>query len=193
MQVADVMSPASVTDTPNQTVRASAARMWEQQTGSLLVMDGERLAGIITERDVVRAVAQGFDLDATPTSAVMSRNVWTTAPRTPLVEAAQIMASRWIRHLPVVEANRVVGVLSLRDLAAVLATSGCLATDPTAHADHDGQPSQGGAGSRRAADLVQPLLPEVSMDETDLGWGDWYRDHSNDDRTLREVPPHHLG
>jgi CBS domain-containing protein len=197
--VADVMTPASVTDTPNETVRASASRMWEQQTGSLLVMDGERLAGIFTERDVVRAVAQGIDLDATPVGAVMSRDVVTTAPHTPLDEAARIMASRWIRHLPVVEEDRVVGVVSLRALAAALATLGRLGAHPaghghrTGHVDQDRRLDPGDAGARRAAELVGPLLPEVSADETDLGWGDWYLDDSNSDRIRTEVPPHHLG
>jgi CBS domain-containing protein len=133
--VADVMTPASVTDTAEETLRASAVRMWEQQTGSLLVMDGEQLAGIVTERDVLKAVARGKDVDAARTGDVMSRDVLTVSPDTPLHVAARVMASRWIRHLPVVDAGRVVGVVSLRDLVAVLAALGPASSDVNLPAD----------------------------------------------------------
>lgn len=121
MQVADVMTTASVTDSPSDTLTAAAARMWEQQTGSLVVMDGAELSGIITERDVMKAVARGLDLATTPVSAIMTRNVLTISPTTPLHEAARHMAARWIRHLPVVDGGEVVGMVSQRDLVGVFA------------------------------------------------------------------------
>ena len=55
MQVRDVMTEAVVTDSTTDTLRSAAERMWRQQTGARLVIDGERLAGIITERDLLRA------------------------------------------------------------------------------------------------------------------------------------------
>src|SRR5664279_2040261 len=61
-------------------IRAAAARMWAQQTGSLLVMDGAELIGIITERDVMKAIARGLDVEATPVSVVMTRHVQTVTP-----------------------------------------------------------------------------------------------------------------
>lgn len=118
------MSDASVTDAPSDTLKAAASRMWSQQTGSLLVMDGDRLAGIVTERDVMKAVARGLPVDSTPVSTIMTTNVLTVTPETSLYEAAQHMASRWIRHLPVVEDDRVVGMVSQRDLVGVLASFG---------------------------------------------------------------------
>jgi CBS domain-containing protein len=124
VQVAEVMTKASVTESPSDTLRDAANRMWAQQTGSLLVMDGDRLVGIITERDVMKAVARGSDLDATPVSAVMTRGVLTVAPDTSLHEAARHMATRWIRHLPVVVEGTVVGMVSQRDLCGVLAALG---------------------------------------------------------------------
>jgi CBS domain-containing protein len=133
--VADVMTPASVTDSPGETLRASAVRMWEQQTGSLLVMEGDRLAGIVTERDVLKAVARGKNVDVAVAGDLMSRDVLTVSPETPLHIAARIMASRWIRHLPVVESGRVVGVVSLRDLVAVLAALGPASGDVNLPAD----------------------------------------------------------
>src|SRR5207245_9527957 len=84
VQVADVMTRASVVDSPTDSLREAASRMWKQQTGSLLAMDGESLLGIITERDVMKAVARGADLDQTPVSAVMTSSVLTVTPQTSL-------------------------------------------------------------------------------------------------------------
>lgn len=121
MIVADVMTEASVVDTPDETLRAAAARMWRQQTGSLLIMDGDRLVGILTERDLLRAVARGADVDATGVSEVMTADVRTVDSGTSLHETARLMAANWIRHLPVVDGEKVVGVVSQRDLVGVLA------------------------------------------------------------------------
>src|SRR3712207_6803728 len=115
------MTNASVTESPSDSLRSAAETMWRQQTGSLLVMDGDDLVGIITERDVMKAVAQEKDVDATPVSDVMTRDVLTISPDTSAHEAARHMASRWIRHLPVVDGDGVVGVVSQRDLVGVFA------------------------------------------------------------------------
>jgi CBS domain-containing protein len=121
MRISDIMTKATVTDQPDDTLAEAAKRMWEQQTGSLLVLDGEDLVGIITERDVLKAVATGQSLDAR-VSEVMTKDVVTVNPSTSLREAARVMTERWIRHLPVLdEARRLVGVVSQRDLAGVLA------------------------------------------------------------------------
>ena len=121
MRVADIMTNASVTESPADSLRSAADTMWRQQTGSLLVMDGDELVGIITERDVMKAVAQGRDVDTTPVSDVMTKDVLTISPGTSAHEAARHMAARWIRHLPVIEDGRVVGVVSQRDLVGIFA------------------------------------------------------------------------
>jgi CBS domain-containing protein len=120
MKISEVMTPAAVTDRPDDTLRQAAGKMREQQTGSLLVLDGEDLVGIVTERDVLKAVATDVPLD-TPISEVMSKDLITVQPDTSLREAARIMTERWIRHLPVLEGSRLVGIVSQRDLAGVLA------------------------------------------------------------------------
>jgi CBS domain-containing protein len=120
VRISAIMTQAAVTDRPDDDLAAAARKMWEQQTGSLLVLQGEDLVGIITERDVLRAVATGTPL-GTPVSEVMSKELITVEPGTSLREAARIMTERWIRHLPVLEAGRLVGVVSQRDLAGVLA------------------------------------------------------------------------
>ena len=121
MIVADVMTGASITESPAESLRNAAAVMWKRQTGSLLIMDGEAVAGIVTERDLMKAVARGDDLDSTPVSAVMTRQVLTVEPDTSVADAARHMADRWIRHLPVVSEGRLVGMVSQRDLCKVLA------------------------------------------------------------------------
>jgi len=120
MRISDVMTEAAVTDRPDDSLEAAANKMWEQQTGSLLVLDAEELVGIITERDVLKAVATGTPLD-TPVSEVMSKGLITVEPGTSLREAAGIMTDKWIRHLPVLEGGTLVGIVSQRDLAGVLA------------------------------------------------------------------------
>jgi CBS domain-containing protein len=114
------MTEAALTDRSDDSLVSAARKMREQQTGSLLVTDGEQLLGIITERDVLRAVAEDVPLD-TPISEVMSKDLVTAEPSTSLREAARIMTEKWIRHLPVLEGGRLVGIVSQRDLAGVLA------------------------------------------------------------------------
>lgn len=120
MKVSDIMTKAAVTDSGDDTLAEGAARMWGAQTGSLLVTDGDQLVGIVTERDLLRAVGQGIDPKVVRLNEVMATDVITCGPQTSLREAARLMASKWIRHIPVVEGNRVVGVLSQRDLTGVL-------------------------------------------------------------------------
>jgi CBS domain-containing protein len=120
MRISEVMTEAAVTDRPDDSLAQAARKMWEQQTGSLLVLEGDDLLGIITERDVLKAVAAGTPLD-TPVSELMSKDLITVEPATSLREAAAIMSEKWIRHLPVLEAGKLVGIVSQRDLAGVLA------------------------------------------------------------------------
>jgi CBS domain-containing protein len=120
VRISDVMTEAALTDRPEDSLASAARKMREQQTGSLLVTDGEQLLGIVTERDVLRAVAEDISLD-TPISEVMSKDLVTAEPGTSLREAARIMTEKWIRHLPVLEGGRLVGIVSQRDLAGVLA------------------------------------------------------------------------
>jgi CBS domain-containing protein len=119
MRVSEVMTLAVVAEAADDTVADAARKMREQQTGSLLVMDGARLAGIFTERDVLKAVALGHDPATTPLKDRMTTDVVTIAPDAKLREAAAMMASKWIRHLPVVEGEKVVGVISQRDLVGI--------------------------------------------------------------------------
>jgi CBS domain-containing protein len=121
VHVSDVMTEASVTESSADTLRAAAERMWHQQAGSLLVTDDGRLTGIITERDVLRAVALGADPDRSTVDEFMTGDLYTVRPDMPLQEAAREMAVRWIRHLPVVKDGELLGVVSMRDVTGVFA------------------------------------------------------------------------
>lgn len=121
MKLSEIMTKATVSDAAEDTLAEAAARMWHAQTGSLLVMDGENLLGIVTERDLLRAVATGLDPTKVPLKDVMVADVITAGPQTTLKDAANLMATKWIRHLPIVDSGKVVGIISQRDLTGVLA------------------------------------------------------------------------
>jgi CBS domain-containing protein len=116
------MTAAAVTDAPADTISEAAAKMWQQQTGSLLVMESEKLIGILTERDLLRCTAEGIDAKSTSIAEVMTAEPVTISSDTALKDAAEIMFQKWFRHLPVVSPDgSVVGVISLRDLLTVVA------------------------------------------------------------------------
>jgi CBS domain-containing protein len=121
VKVSEIMTPAAVTDRPDDTLAEAARKMWEQQTGSLVVTEGDELIGIVTERDILKAAATGVDLESTRVSDAMTKDVVTAHPGMSLREAAGIMTDKWIRHLPVLDRGALVGILSQRDLAGVLA------------------------------------------------------------------------
>lgn len=118
MKLRDLMSTRVATTTPGTPVAEAAALMVEANAGSAVVMQGRFLAGILTERDVLRAAASGLDLSASLVSAWMTPDPHSASPDTTAEEAAQIMLLHGFRHLPVVEGREVCGVVSLRDLFA---------------------------------------------------------------------------
>jgi CBS domain-containing protein len=94
----------------------AATRMRENQVGALMVMDGERLAGILTERDLTRAIAEGAHPEAVPVAAYMTGWPTVVSPDMDVREAVLAMLEQECRHLPVVEDDQVVGMVSIRDL-----------------------------------------------------------------------------
>ena len=102
---------------PDATVYDAIAKMDERRVGALLVMRGEQLVGVISERDYTRKVIlRGRASQATPVEEIMSANVISVRPDMSLGECLQLVTDRGIRHLPVVENDRVVGLLSIGDL-----------------------------------------------------------------------------
>jgi CBS domain-containing protein len=96
-----------------------AQRMVARDVGAALVVEGERLLGILTERDVLRAAADGIR-DETTVDDWMTRDPETMEPDEPIRQAAVLMIHGGFRHMPIVEGERVVGMLSIRDLMRVV-------------------------------------------------------------------------
>lgn len=93
-------------------------KMAEKDVGSLVVMDGDRLVGIITERHYARNVfLKGRSSPDTPVGDIMSRRVVCARPEQSVEECMAVMTERRVRHLPVLEKKRVVGIVSIGDLA----------------------------------------------------------------------------
>ena len=117
-QLRDLMNTSVVTAAPETTVAEAAVGMVRARVGSVVVLQGSFLAGILTERDVLRAAASGQDLSLAKVSAWMSADPQAASPDMPAEEAAQIMLLNGFRHLPVVDGRAVCGVVSIRDLFA---------------------------------------------------------------------------
>jgi CBS domain-containing protein len=96
-----------------------AQRMVARDVGAALVVEGERLVGILTERDVLRAVAGGIREDTT-VADWMTRDPETMEPDEPIRQAAVLMIHGGFRHMPILEGERPVGMLSIRDLMRVV-------------------------------------------------------------------------
>jgi CBS domain-containing protein len=116
--VREVMSTNVITVEPDATVAEAATVMGGKRVGSALIMEGDRIAGIFTERDIVRALGEHFDAAGHAVSDWMTRNPSTIGPDASVEEALNTMLAGGFRHLPVMEADLVVGMLSMRDVAA---------------------------------------------------------------------------
>jgi CBS domain-containing protein len=116
--IREVMSSHLETVDPETTVAQAATVMAEKRIGSALVMEDGSLAGIFTERDIVRALSQDFDAPSHPISHWMTRDPKTIGPDESTQVALDRMLQGGFRHLPVVEGGEVIGVVSIRDLAA---------------------------------------------------------------------------
>ncbi|HZD18888.1 MAG TPA: CBS domain-containing protein [Actinomycetota bacterium] len=116
MQVRDIMHTEVRTASPDDTFEHVASILHQHGISSVVVMDGDRLAGIVTERDLVNLVADGGDPRTTRVSERMTRDLDTVDPRTDIAEAAEHMARLKIRHLPIVDGGRLAGIISIRDL-----------------------------------------------------------------------------
>jgi|SRR2546430_3160864 len=116
--VRDVMTPGVRTVSPSQSLAEAAAVMKGEDVGSVPVVEDDRLAGIVTDRDIViRAVAERRDPRTVKVDEVASRQLVTVEPEQDLDEALALMARHQVRRLPVVEAGRLVGMLAQADVA----------------------------------------------------------------------------
>lgn len=102
---------------PDTLVYDALLIMAEKHIGALLVLEGDHLAGIFSERDYAREVAiKGKSSRTTPVKEVMSTRLITVTPQQTVEECMSLMSGKRIRHLPVLEAGKVIGILSIGDL-----------------------------------------------------------------------------
>jgi CBS domain-containing protein len=133
VSIADVMSTRVVQSEPGESVREAARRMGDAGIGSVAVCDGARLVGILTERDVLRLVAQGDDLDQVRVGDAMTTRVVTASPDDDILSVARLMGDRRIRHLPVVQGENLLGMIGIRDVLGALAETLWRTHDDTVH------------------------------------------------------------
>ncbi len=128
--VRDVMAKVKVRLSPGATLRSAAVDLAAARTGlGIVEADG---GGVITERDVLRAIASGTDLDTALVADHMTPQPVSVPPDTPLRAACDLMISRGVRHLLVSEDDRLVGVLNMRDVVGVLSGAAAFGAVPPA-------------------------------------------------------------
>ena len=100
----------------HETVQQACCRMWERRSGSVLVVDEQqRLTGIFTGRDAVRALAEGKNAEIATLAQAMTPNPVTLTPDSRAIDALREMSNRSFRHLPIVESGSICGVVSRND------------------------------------------------------------------------------
>lgn len=117
--VRDLMATSVVSGDPRETLVEAAARMRAHRVSALVVLDGDAIVGIITERDLLRAIADHHDPGLTHVSQYMTHSPRTIDAAELATKAAAIMIKHRVRHLPVTDRGRPAGFLSARDLLAL--------------------------------------------------------------------------
>ncbi|MFG1775749.1 CBS domain-containing protein [Micromonospora sp. NPDC049051] len=116
--VGEFMTTRLVTMDGNETLIAAAREMRDSAIGDVVVTNGDDVIGIVTDRDItVRGVAENMDPNSTPLNAVTSKDVITVSQYDDAVAAADLMRTYAVRRLPVIDDGRLVGLVSMGDLA----------------------------------------------------------------------------
>jgi len=110
----EIVKPTFITVAPEDTLGEVAEKMNQQNVGAVIVRDYGRLIGILTERDMLRAMASRVHTSDARVRQWMTADPITASPEMPLDDAAQVMLDHGFRHLPVVDGSTVLGVVSLR-------------------------------------------------------------------------------
>ncbi len=120
ISVMDAMTRTPVSLGPETILLDCAKKMIKEKVGSLVVLENNLLKGIITEKDLVNAMAQGLDKKKIPVKEVMTKQVITINPQMDLLEAIRLMSEKEVRRLPVVDkTNRIIGLLTVSDILKV--------------------------------------------------------------------------
>ena len=119
-QIRDLMTETPTTCETSSTVADVAQVMRTEDVGPVPIVDGDRLVGIVTDRDIVlRVVAEGRDASSTTVGDIVSGDLVTVSPDAGLDEALQLMGQHQVRRIPVTEGDRLVGIVAQADVARV--------------------------------------------------------------------------
>ena len=120
MRISEVLSSKPIKDVitvaPDATVRELVALLAQHNVGALVVCEGEELAGIVSERDVVRRLQEDETVLERPVSSIMTSDVKTCAPDMRVNDLMQVMTTGRFRHMPVLDDGRLVGIVSIGDV-----------------------------------------------------------------------------
>ena len=118
MELKDIMVKNVITVNPNATVKDATKLMNKHNIGCLIVVDKGKVVGIVTERDILRKIVEASkDPEKTKVSEIMSTKLLVAAPNMDVVDAAKMMLQRKIKKLPIVTNKKLVGLVSLTDIA----------------------------------------------------------------------------
>jgi predicted transcriptional regulator len=119
-KVGEVMANNVIVSSPNETIYECAQKMANRRISSLIVVDGLSVIGIITEQDIARkVVAKGLKAQSTRVNMIMSNIITSIDPNKEIQDAIQIMGNNEIKHLPVIENEKLVGIITSKDIVAI--------------------------------------------------------------------------
>ncbi len=116
MEVSEVMTKEVVTVGPHYNVADVASLMDAKGIGSVIVLEDDRVLGILTERDILKVIGSGDDPKNVAAHEALIDDLYTIAPDASIEDAANQMTQAKVRHLPVIQDDKIVGILSIRDV-----------------------------------------------------------------------------
>src|SRR3989338_8427788 len=120
IQVADAMTRKPIIASPDENVRECSKRMIKENVGSLLIIQGGKILGFITERDIIKkVVAKELDPKTTRIQDIMTKEVISIEPERDLYDAILLMNTENVRRLPVLSKNKVVGLVTIKDIVKI--------------------------------------------------------------------------
>ncbi|HOG47551.1 MAG TPA: CBS domain-containing protein [Anaerolineae bacterium] len=144
MKIREIMTTDVVSVPSSATIMEAARLMRDADIGDVLIQDSNQLMGILTDRDIAcRAVAEGLDCAGARVGDIMSRDLFTGMPDWDVNSASDLMAEEQIRRLPIMENGKLVGIVSLGDLAV------------------DAEPTQQGVACDALEEISKPAMPRL--------------------------------
>ena len=119
MLVKDVMHKNVVVAKEKVTIREASKVMKGYEIGSIIIIEDEKISGIVTASDIIKSIADGLDVDSTQVNEIMTKNVVTIDPEDTIENTVDIMVENKIKRLPVVEDNKIKGIITASDIIVV--------------------------------------------------------------------------